>query len=103
MSEIKAGDLVMIVKPTLCCGNAGSLGQMFIVDDRPLPQKSKCYFCGSVEPITKEIVPLSSKNVCARSRLKKIDPPAEGDDLPTRRDLHNNIRRESHAQAVNGA
>lgn len=32
MSNIKVGDLVMVVKPTPCCGDAGGCGTVFIVE-----------------------------------------------------------------------
>lgn len=86
MSDIKPGDLVMVIKPTPCCGYDRSLGEVFrakAVERRP---RSRCLHCGSlfVNCLAAQRGPSSWG---LTYRLKKIDPPAEGDSLPTRRDL----------------
>ena len=45
MSEIKAGDLVIIVKPEPCCGYSGSIGKIFTVKKIELC-KLLCTKCG---------------------------------------------------------
>ena len=103
MSEIKSGDLVMVVKTKPCCGT-GRLGYTFTAASNPFRSSWVCLSCGRVNP-EETVIETDEGNgrIVSVDRIKKIDPPAEGDDLPTRRDLHNNIRRESHAPAVNGA
>lgn len=82
--DIKPGDMVMIVYARPCCGELSSLhGIPFIAG------KSKdhclCNACGTVlnEPC---VLGLRGYTIPKRV-LKKIDPPADGDSLPTRRDL----------------
>jgi hypothetical protein len=84
MSEIKAGDLVMVVKPALCCGISKYIGHVFTVAgiDQGV---ARCGVCGSRGRDT--VAYLSGGPNLTVSRLKKIDPLAEGDSLPTRRDL----------------
>lgn len=87
MSDIKAGDLVMIVKLMPCCGN-GKLGYSFTaMAVRSL--RSTCGFCGHVYESNVLVGHPSypERTGVLMSRLKKIDPPAEGDSLPTRANL----------------
>lgn len=80
---IKVGDLVMVVKPQPCCGGSISCGIIGIVSS--IKTTNHCKTCKTkYEPET--AAELASRLV-RLSRLKKIDPPAEGDSLPTRADL----------------
>jgi hypothetical protein len=50
MSEpIKVGDLVVVVKPTPCCGNHGHIGTIFQVA-RLVHLEGRCNWCGQVPP-----------------------------------------------------
>jgi hypothetical protein len=72
--EIKAGDLVMVVKPRICCGNGISIGKIFtagIVTDSSI----RCN-CGHVSFDIHKHVADGSGKYCEISRLIKIDPPA---------------------------
>ena len=84
MSEpIKAGDLVMVVKPSPCCGGTRAIGDVFIV--------AKLQFlwfncrCGAQH----DFVAFDAADglVAEVCRLKKIDPPATGelDRVPVRK------------------
>lgn len=88
MSDIKLGDLVMVVKPKACCGRSDGVGKLFVAGSAPFRTKSRCILCGA---IWNSVVVSRSESKDLRvtdlDRLKKIDPPAEGDSLPTRRDL----------------
>ena len=86
MSEIKPGDLVMVVRPSYCCNNPIDIGKTGIVSAAPAWADSvTCCFCGSTESVNK-FLDLQGEGHRI-STLKKIDPPAEGDSLPTRADL----------------
>jgi hypothetical protein len=70
---IKVGDLVMIVKPTNCCGNPSSLGQIFTVSCLET-ETSDCIYCGYAHEVT--IAEDSrDKHWVDLNRLIKIDPP----------------------------
>lgn len=76
MSAIKAGDLVMVVRPTACCGNAGWLGLIFTVLDVLPAATHACPYCHTVWT---NAFALSVGKVGLGfpiSRLTKIDPPA---------------------------
>jgi hypothetical protein len=87
MSDIKPGDLVMVVRPTSCCGDTEEIGLIFkvsAVENAP----SWCELCG--HQFERTVLATSSdaeEDCCSTIRLKKIDPPAEGDSLPTRREM----------------
>lgn len=82
--SIKSGDLVMVVKPALCCGSAGNIGRIFTVLEIS-HFEGRCIYCGHVS--TEARVMLSENGGIRLGRLKKIDPPADGDSLPTRKDI----------------
>ena len=86
MSDIKVGDLVMIVKPTVCCGYAGRIGRVFRAG-RFNTKSAKCSLCGARATSFVGVLNPESGKFVDVVRLIKIDPPAEGDSLPTRADL----------------
>jgi hypothetical protein len=43
-NKIKAGDLVQVVKPRLCCGNDSGVGMVFLVED--FTDGAYCDNCG---------------------------------------------------------
>lgn len=85
MSDIKPGDLVMIVKPMPCCGDNATLGNVFIVKSIS-GSDGVCGACGDYQEFAMDAL-RPDGGYTQLSRLKKIDPPAEGDSLPTRKDL----------------
>jgi hypothetical protein len=86
VSDIKTGDLVMIIKPTTCCGRSDGIGMTFSAG-HVLKATILCPFCGDRSPIKVAVEKVGVDLYVEAPRLKKIDPPAEGDSLPTRRDL----------------
>lgn len=87
-SPIKPGDLVMAVRGMPCCGAMGNFnyGNMrHIVETRVAPAGAVCGRCGA----SMARIPMARLDADAApiSMLKKIDPPAVGDTLPTRADI----------------
>lgn len=80
---IKTGDLVMVVKPSPCCGTMSRVGLTFKVAG--IVGRARCHHCGEIN--TNGSVRASHNLGFSAKRLKKIDPPAEGDSLPTRADI----------------
>lgn len=83
MSEIKAADLVRVVK-SCCDANVGTK-RVFVVDGIEPGGNEKCYFCKSPIPI--EAVAVSDGWAFNLSWLRKIDPPSTGeyDGVPVRK------------------
>lgn len=88
---IQRGDLVMVVKPSLCCGNHAIVGVPFIVAGMTA-EEIPCHHC------KKPIVGLKAMNADGTpsfpwswpvpiTRLKRIDPPALKDAVPTAEEL----------------
>lgn len=82
--SIKKGDLVMVVKPAPCCGNDSAIGMTFTVSAVG-NWTVLCIHCLAFIPGHAAETPLGSGYLL--SRLKKIDPPAVDDSLPTRADI----------------
>jgi hypothetical protein len=85
VSNIKVGDLVMVVKPSSCCGNTLTIGDTFTVtsiDSYPS-------ICGHCLKETKEYVVggNSRGSLAAVNRLIKIDPPALPESLECEKEL----------------
>ena len=80
--QLKPGDLVMVVKPAPCCGDTSTLGHIFTVTHGHV-SGYRCNACG-VTAFVSGLIPLEGKYCAEPERLKKIDPPATGDSLPTR-------------------
>lgn len=73
----KPGDLVMVVKPTRCCGYAGGLGRIFVVTDKGWrAPKTKCVHCSHTRD-SKNDVELSSITFIEPHRLRLIPPLSE--------------------------
>jgi len=91
--EIKSGDLVMVVRGLPCCGFMGlaHFGLTFIVTAVfPAPPGLSCKCCNAPASAAAPCVGANisgEADAMLMSMVKKIDPPAEGDSLPTRRDL----------------
>lgn len=87
-SDIKLGDLVMVVKPKPCCGEASSMGILFITDDPRLEVSHvKCHNCGFVDFDLSNYFLFNGRGCAHVSRLKKIDPPALDEDIERVREL----------------
>lgn len=80
--KIKPGDLVMIVKPCLSCGKSRMLGFPYTVE-QVRKDNIRCGFCGFTKV---DMAAFAYGHGVQLQRLKKIDPPSEGDSLPTRAD-----------------
>jgi len=84
-NDIKPGDLVIKVRPTTCCGNPSNIGIPFKVAKLHYGNFT-CRDCGAFH-----------ENIAAGNNygdlggeiecLIKIDPPENGDTLPTRKEL----------------
>jgi hypothetical protein len=77
MSAIKAGDLVMVVRPTPCCGNPVFMGHAFVVS-AVLELTGRCGVCGyrATKLIAFDESRADSVTRYSAERLLKIDPPA---------------------------
>ena len=84
MSQIKPGDLVMIVRGTPCCGaTRGNLGIPFIVGSVE-DCRVWCNDCGS-ERMVRLVEAESGDPNAEAGMLIKIDPPAQ--DVETREEM----------------
>lgn len=87
MSEIKVGDMVMVVRGMPCCGATGRhMGHTFVVSAVKPQDVGNCSYCGHFF----EIVPTArdeSFKPCPIYRLKRIDPPALDETLETSREV----------------
>jgi len=79
---ISVGDLVMVVRPTSCCGNSKNIGAVFIVDDI-LINVGECAYCSIKEAVACAFEPNWKYGMGAYSlnRLKRIDPDCLRDDV----------------------
>ena len=74
---IAVGDLVQVVRPTLCCDNSRSVGVVRKVIDGIRASLGHCR-CGDIRPQTDaDFVTLDNGNSCERVRLKRIPPLSE--------------------------
>ena len=75
--SIKAGDLVIVAFPSSCCGATKYMGHIFkalqIYRDSPID----CNYCGLHIP--RDVIINDFPFGFFAERLKKIDPPAEGE------------------------
>lgn len=85
--EIKPGDLVMVVRPMLCCGKSSGLGYVGTAEAIPINcYGAKCSFCGDENRDFRRHFMVDGKIVHAL-RLKKIDPPALADEVEREREV----------------
>lgn len=74
-SDIKPGDLVMVVKPIACCGSAKNIGKIFTVISWVRNHNGAiCPSCGFISRKLSGFVLLSNETWCQAVRLKKIEP-----------------------------
>jgi hypothetical protein len=84
MSDIKAGDLVMIVR-NAPCGCTKSLGQVFNVKE-VYSFMTACVICGHIEGV-RDLAEHPDGDVVQLYRLKKIDPPALPETIETQDEI----------------
>jgi hypothetical protein len=86
MSEqIKKGDLVMVVKPTPCCGSRVAVGRLFPVEIIG-SGNGRCILCGAVFPDT-YFAAGQDRMGYHLNRLKKLNPPADEESRETTKEL----------------
>ena len=75
MTDIKIGDMVMVVKPSSCCNSKKTIGRIFYVNAicRDL---SKCTHCGAIR-IIDAAYEINNEDGCDIQKLIKINPPAK--------------------------
>lgn len=84
---VKIGDLVMVIKPTPCCGSTRSLGMVFKVESMELLEGAKCSVCGGILEKRYEyagdgtVAENGRPKVCQSYRLKVIPGIEELDNL----------------------
>lgn len=87
MSErIEVGDLVVIIKPTSCCGYSGGIGKIYIVGNMR-SFRGRCLLCGAIgngEPLA--CWGSGSRGVPTR-RLKKLPPLTEPETITERDEM----------------
>jgi hypothetical protein len=73
-SDIKVGDLVMVIRATSCCGNSGAVGTVGIVEKIYHGCLAQCFYCKSLLRAKSDA--MINGYGYDTYRLKKIDPPA---------------------------
>ena len=74
---IQVGDLVMVVKPTPCCGNEKAIGDIHVVlEPVGLAPNTRCIYCNLLGPHI-DTVKIAERLVIERYRLKRIPPLEE--------------------------
>ena len=89
MSAIKAGDLVMVVRGSPCCGSTHAIGTAFVVDSVAIALGT-CRHCGANETSLSARTGKRSERglvACLVSRLIRIDPPALPESVETEREV----------------
>lgn len=82
----KKGDLVMVVRPSLCCKSTKTIGQIHTVR-RVIITDTYCGECGQ-EKDSVLVVEMDAVDFYVESsRLIKIDPPADQDQETTNKEL----------------
>ncbi len=89
--QIKPGDLVMIIKPTPCCGHAPRLGYIFTVAEISSGLchclNCHCLNCHSVFISSTWAKEAQGDGGMLMSTRKKINPPADDESRETIREL----------------
>lgn len=81
-NDIKAGDLVMVVKPTRCCESSHAIGKVFLVTSVGI-ETCNCLICGKEERMVVALVSTGLRGDI--TRLKKIPPLSDLEDVSTHR------------------
>ena len=83
---IRAGDLVMVVRPRLCCGNTEGIGKIYVAQD----VGKYLLVCGSCKSRGWEIIATlgaAAVRGAVLARLKKIHPPSIDDAVERTEEL----------------
>ena len=75
---IKKGDLVMLVRGRSCCGAGFGYGEIYTVT-RIETRLNKCGYCGAIESVILAAGDNHKKSGYNIDRLKKLDPPSQGE------------------------
>jgi ribosomal protein L37AE/L43A len=78
-NDIKAGDLVMVVKPKPCCNNY-KLGKVWTVS-RLFYNRWHCHQCGFTSKESILMAEMSTGEATMAYRLKKINPPSQDETI----------------------
>lgn len=83
--QIKPGDLVVVAKPTPCCGNGGKLGHVFTVAEI----SSGALICSNCLSISDGTIAskIKGRGGPLTSMLKKLNPPADEESRETTKEL----------------
>lgn len=73
---IRPGDLVMVVRPTVCCGVGTSIGKVFSVK-AIAKEDGVCKYCGRLLSLRLLAFTGNGRDAVLLSRLKKLNPPAK--------------------------
>lgn len=84
MSDIKAGDLVMITKASTCCGSKSAIGETFILEELVLVDDGFCIHCFARRPVL--AARAKGRMQTDSARLIKINPPSQEDEITTNRE-----------------
>lgn len=83
---ISKGDLVMVLKPSFCCGSEDSISHIFTVAYVVMGAQGECRFCGH-RSFTDTAATGGTTSIgpegCDIRRLKRIDPGILSEDVPT--------------------
>ncbi len=82
MSDIKVGDLVVVVRGSSCCGWNGDLGRIFKTEGQMIvspPQTWRCSHCGLTGPFRTAHRYLTDykQDLFHEGRLRRIPPLSE--------------------------
>ena len=80
---ISVGDLVVVVKPTLCCGNPSRLGRTFVVKKIEFGP-NRCHWCHTA---IEDSDAFDGELWWTPRRLKRIPPLSELEGQPTQEDM----------------
>jgi len=87
---IQKGDLVMVVKPSFCCGTEDFISRIFTVAYVVMGAKGMCRHCGDISfndtAATGEITSVGPEG-CDIRRLKRLDPGNLSEEIPTKEEL----------------
>jgi len=86
--DIKVGDLVIVVKPSLCCGILKDIGSIFTVLNAMPATYVTCIYCHNRKENENYLL-LSNNMGCHKSRLIKIDPPQLPEEITTNEPMEN--------------
>jgi hypothetical protein len=82
MSNIKVGDLVMVVKPAPCCGNESFMGKVFFVTGNYIKKNGSCRYCSHFYQEAKVVAGVfGDVGEMFIERVIKIDPLSEPESI----------------------